>query len=63
MKETKETYREVCRMGEALLKEAGIRDASVDAWYLMEAVTQKSRAEFLLCREEEMPEEEKKAVF
>lgn len=63
MKETKETYREVCRMGEALLKEAGIRDASVDAWYLMEAVTQKSRAEFLLCREEEMPEEEKKRYF
>ena len=51
--------REICREGEKRLAAAGIPDAAVDAWYLMEFVTHKSRAQFLLCREDEMPEPER----
>ena len=56
----KMTFRQVCRTGEERLAAAGILDASTDAWYLMESVIQKSRAQFLLFREEEMPEDERK---
>ena len=52
-------FREICREGEKRLAAAGIPDAAVDAWYLMEFVTHKSRAQFLLCREDEMPEPER----
>lgn len=52
------TYKTEYRRGIALLSEAGVPDASVDAWYLFEYVTGLSRAIYLLKEEEEMPEEE-----
>lgn len=57
------TLREACRRGQESLAKAGISDAATDAWYLMEFTIHKSRAQFLLCREEEMREEEREKYF
>lgn len=57
------TLREACRRGQESLAAAGISDAATDAWYLMEFTIHKSRAQFLLCREEEMREEEREKYF
>ncbi|HIR28141.1 MAG TPA: peptide chain release factor N(5)-glutamine methyltransferase [Candidatus Choladousia intestinigallinarum] len=57
------TLREACRRGQESLAAAGIPDAATDAWYLMEFTIHKSRAQFLLCREEEMREEEREKYF
>ena len=61
--EGKMTLREACRRGQESLAAAGISDAATDAWYLMEFTIHKSRAQFLLCREEEMREEEREKYF
>ena len=61
--EGKMTLREACRRGQESLAKAGISDAATDAWYLMEFTIHKSRAQFLLCREEEMREEEREKYF
>lgn len=61
--EGKMTLREACRRGQESLAAAGISDAATDAWYLMEFTIHKSRAQFLLCREEEMREKEREKYF
>ena len=52
------TYKAEYRRGIALLTEAGVPDASVDAWYLLEHVTGLSKAAYFLKEEEAMPEAE-----
>lgn len=52
------TYKAEYRRGIALLTEAGVPDASVDAWYLLEHVTGLSKAAYFLKEEEDMPEAE-----
>lgn len=54
------TLREMYRWGMERLSSAGIEEASLDAWYLMEYVTGISRAAFLADSQREMPENEKK---
>ena len=55
------TLREAYEYGQEKLKNAGISDAAVDAWYLLEFATGLSRAEYFLRMNEEMaPEEEAK---
>ena len=55
------TLREAYEYGQEQLKNAGISDAAVDAWYLLEFATGLSRAEYFLRMNEEMaPEEEPK---
>lgn len=53
------TYQAEYRRGTALLKEASVPDAEVDAWYLLEYAAQITRAEYLWKAAEEMPEEKK----
>jgi release factor glutamine methyltransferase len=43
---------------EALFRSRGIEDAAVDAWYLLEYVTGMSRTDYLLRRQEMMPDGE-----
>lgn len=54
MKQNRQTMKlhEALREGEGILKESGIADASVDAFYLLEYVTGLSRALFLANRKE-----------
>lgn len=55
------TLREACRMGAGVLTEAGIEEASLDAWYLLEYVTGISRAMYLADGGRELaPEQEEK---
>lgn len=49
------TYKTEYRRGIALLLDAGVPDATVDAWYLFEHVTGLTKASYLLKEEEEMP--------
>ena len=42
------TFREACMYGESELKKAGIEDASVDAWYLLEFVTGVNRTMYFM---------------
>lgn len=55
------TLREAYEYGQEELKLAGIEDAAVDAWYLMEFVTGISRAMYFLNVQEEMSVEQEKA--
>ena len=41
------TLQEACRMGTQMLEKNGIEEASLDAWYLLEYVTEISRARYL----------------
>lgn len=41
------TLQEACRMGTQMLEKSGIEEASLDAWYLLEYVTEISRARYL----------------
>ena len=55
------TLRGAYEYGQEKLKNAGISDAAVDAWYLLEFATGLNRAEYFLRMNEEMaPEEEAK---
>lgn len=51
------TYRELLRRGSVRLEEAGIEEASLDAWYLLEEVSGLSRARYYLEQNREAPEE------
>lgn len=51
------TFREAYAWGEAELREAGIDDANVDAWYLLEYVTGISRAMYFMKMMEQVPAE------
>lgn len=48
------TLKEACERGAAQLRESGIDDASLDAWYLLEHVTGLSRASYLLNSQKEL---------
>lgn len=54
------TLREAYEFGQLQLKQAGIEDASVDAWYLLEFTTGISRAMYFLKMQEQMSEEQSK---
>lgn len=50
------SYREILQEAERKLRESGIPEAKLDAWYLFEAEFHMSRAEYLMRQEEEPPE-------
>lgn len=51
------SYYEVLQNGSKNLKQQGIADANVDAWYLLDHLLGINRAEFYLHKDEPMPEE------
>lgn len=53
------TLREAYEYGQRELNQAGIEDAAVDAWYLLEFTTGISRAMYFLKMQDEMSEEQK----
>ena len=55
------TLREAYEYGQEQLKMAGIEDASIDAWYLLEYVTGISRAMYYMDMNKPVSEEQKKA--
>ena len=57
------TYRQMLQKAVQMLMQAGVPDASLDAWYLMEHVTGMSRARYFMDQGEEMPEEEREAYL
>ena len=54
------TFREAYAFGEAQLREVGIEDANVDAWYLLEFVTGISRAMYFMKMMDQISAEEEK---
>lgn len=54
------SWRKLLAKGECILREAGIEDASLDAWYLLEHVSGMGRADYFMNREEQAPPEEQK---
>lgn len=52
------TLREAYEFGQKQLNQAGIDDAAVDAWYLLEFTTGISRAMYFLKMQEQMPKEQ-----
>lgn len=57
------TIKEACREGECRLKAAGIEEAALDAWYLLEFVTGISRAVYFADSSRSMDEEQEKIYF
>ncbi len=57
------TIRETYEQGMEILHEAGIEEAQLDAWYLLEFVTGISRAIYFADANREMDEEKKKQYF
>lgn len=53
------TYRELCRYGEAFLKERGVKDWKMDAWLLMEYVTGFDRTAYFMRANEAIEENHK----
>lgn len=53
------TYRELCRYGEAFLKERGVKDCKVDAWLLMEYVAGFDRTAYFMRANEAIEENHK----
>lgn len=51
------TYRELLGQAQALLRQSGINDADIDAWYLLEYVFGIKRAQYYLLSNEQAPEE------
>ena len=51
------TYFEVLKKARKFLKNKGIEDADVDAWYLMSYLLDVNRASFFNIRDEKMPED------
>lgn len=54
---------EAMQRGERYLQNCGIEDAAVDAWLLLEYVTEISRTKFLLERKNRMPKPQQQAYF
>ena len=52
------TLCEAYAYGQEQLKNAGIEDAVLDAWYLLEFTTGISRAQYFLCRDTEVSREQ-----
>lgn len=52
------TMQEACQQGEKLLMQAGIPDARLDAWYLLEHITGVSRAMYYAKPDQELSEEQ-----
>ena len=46
MKKRTLTFQQIYREGTSMLKEAGIREAALDAWYLLEFATGISKASY-----------------
>ena len=57
MTDSHKSYDQICKWGKSKLAEAGIEDADIDAWYLLEYVTGMSRTDFFLERESIAPVE------
>ena len=57
------TIKEACREGERRLRAAGIEEAALDAWYLLEFVTGISRAVYFADGSRLMDEEQEKTYF
>jgi release factor glutamine methyltransferase len=57
------TYRELLQTAREVLKQQGIADADVDAWYLLAHVFEINRADFLLHGDKAAPEEKQKLFF
>lgn len=57
------TIKEACREGERCLRTAGIEEAALDAWYLLEFVTGISRAVYFADGSRLMDEEQEKTYF
>jgi len=57
------TLREAYECGQRKLEQAGIEEASIDAWYLLEHVTGISRALYFLKMKDTMPEEQEKIYY
>ena len=51
------TYRELLGQAQALLRQSGINDADIDAWYLLEYIFGIKRAQYYLLLNEQAPEE------
>ena len=50
------TLREACREGAARLRKAGVPEAELDAWYLLEWASGVSRSHYLAYPEEKLGE-------
>lgn len=57
------TIKEACREGERRLRAAGIEEAALDAWYLLEFVTGISKAVYFADSSRLMDEEQEKTYF
>ncbi|MDD7403519.1 MAG: peptide chain release factor N(5)-glutamine methyltransferase [bacterium] len=57
------SYQDLSEEGKKALSEAGIEEASVDSWYLLEYVTKMSRSQFFLKREQKAALEEQQQYF
>lgn len=57
------TWRELLEKGKEALTEAGIEDARLDAWYLLEYVSHMGRADYFLHQEEKITSEECSRYF
>ena len=57
------TYEDLLKKAEKILLDAGIVDAKTDAWYLMEYVTEFSRASYFLNKDKNVPDEDKQRYF
>lgn len=57
------TLREACTAGSEKLREAGIEEAALDAWYLLEHVTGISRAAYLADPSRELEGQQKRDYF
>lgn len=57
------TWRELLEKGQEVLTAAGIEDAQPDAWYLLEYVSQLSRADYFLHQEEKITSEVHRRYF
>lgn len=58
MKKRTLTFQQIYREGTSMLKEAGIREAALDAWYLLEFATGISKASYYGDPDKEIKEEE-----
>ena len=57
MKKRTLTFQQIYREGTSMLKEAGIREAALDAWYLLEFATGISKASYYGDPDKEIKEE------
>jgi len=55
------TYREVWNWGKEILRHAGIPEADLDAWFLLEYVTGMTKTQYYVRDQEEMDSAKRKA--